>query len=103
VAARRGFGPGPGKPGIRIAGGLVERVVDLDPALELTSAPLWLLGPDVAAFLDGLAGPPFELKDAFQRAIDAGHPIAGVEIGRTRDLTDPLDLVKQNFPYLGSL
>jgi len=26
--------------------------------------------------------------------------IAAVEIGKTRDLTDPLDLVEENFPYL---
>jgi len=47
-----------------------------------------------------LPGPPYELADAFQLAIDAGETIAAVEIGKTRDLTDPLDLVEENFPYL---
>ncbi len=41
-------------------------------------APLWLLGEPLLRFLDGLPGPPFQLADAFQRAIDAG------EDGRSR-------------------
>ena len=53
-------------------------------------------------FLDGLPGPPFELSGAIQRAIDAGVRIAGIEIGPTRDLTHPVDLVEENFSYLGS-
>jgi hypothetical protein len=52
-------------------------------------------------YLDGLSGPPFELADAAQRAIDAGCALAGVEVGKTRDLTHPVDLVVENFPYLG--
>jgi hypothetical protein len=47
-----------------------------------------------------LPGPPFELAVAFQRAIDAGARVSAVAIGTTRDLTDPLDLVQENFPYL---
>ena len=31
--------------------------------------------------------------------IDAGKPVAAVEIGPTRDLTVPTDLVRENFPY----
>ena len=46
---------------------------------------------------------PWELGNAFQQAIDAGKQIAAVEIGATRDLTTPLDLLEHNFPYLGSL
>ena len=53
-------------------------------------------------FLDGLPGPPTELSGALQRGIDAGLPVAGIEIGPTRDLTHPEDLVKENFRYLGS-
>ena len=37
---------------------------------------------------------------AFQRAVDEGMTVIAVEIGRTRDLTHPADLVEQNFPYL---
>ena len=43
---------------------------------------------------------PYELAEAFQRLIDAGETVHGVEIGPTRDLTRPLDLVENNFPYL---
>jgi NDP-sugar pyrophosphorylase family protein len=96
--------PGPDPPrrsAVRVAAGRVERVLDDDPANPNAAAPLWMLGPEVVQFLDGLPGPPFELAGAMQRAIDAGFPIAGIEIGKTRDLTYPADLVKENFRYLG--
>jgi CTP:molybdopterin cytidylyltransferase MocA len=57
-------------------------------------APLW--GLTAGVLLDGLAGPPFELLEAVQRA----GKIARVEIGKTRAVTDPLDLARENFPYL---
>jgi hypothetical protein len=44
--------------------------------------------------------PPYEVAAAFQRRIDAGDPVLAVDTGTTRDLTDPLDLVRENFPYL---
>jgi dTDP-glucose pyrophosphorylase len=100
IGVRRGLRPEPGKPGIAVASGQVERVVDLDPEAELTSAPLWAVGPELLSFFDELPGPPFELADAFQRAVDAGSAISAVEIGKTRDLTYPVDLVEENFPYL---
>ncbi|SRR6266516_7322915 len=103
IAARREPPPTPQhRWPMRIAGGRVERVLDDDPANPLAGAPLWLVGPRVAPLLAGLSGPPYQLSDAFQRAIDAGLAVAGVEIGKTRDLTRPVDLVQQNFPYLGS-
>jgi hypothetical protein len=46
---------------------------------------------------------PFELASAFQHAVDAGEQIAGIEVGPTRGLTTPFDLLEHNFPYLGSL
>jgi hypothetical protein len=61
---------------------------------------LWGLGDAVARELAGLPGPPFELAEAYQRAIDRGARVIGVEIGPTRDLTRPLDLIRENFPYL---
>jgi hypothetical protein len=85
---------------VRVEGGRVTRVLDDDPANPLSGAPLWVLGSELPAFLEGLPGPPYELSGALQRAIDAGHQIAGIEIGRTRDLTHPVDLVVQNFTYL---
>jgi MurNAc alpha-1-phosphate uridylyltransferase len=57
-------------------------------------APLWGLTEDVR--LEDLSGPPFELLEAVQRAGE----VARVEIGQTRAVTDPLDLVRENFPYL---
>jgi hypothetical protein len=72
---------------------------DPDPASVWTAAPLWALGAPVAQRLCR-DEPPYELENAYQSAIDAGEPVTAVEIGKTRDLTDPLDLVKENFPYL---
>ena len=43
---------------------------------------------------------PFELADAVERAVGRGLEIAGIEIGKTRDLTHPVDLMQENFPYL---
>jgi hypothetical protein len=40
---------------------------------------------------------------ALQRAIDDAARVAGVEIGRTRDLTFAVDLLEQNFDYLRGL
>jgi hypothetical protein len=58
-------------------------------------------GPRVARFLDPLPGrPPYELADVFQLAIDDGAVVSAIQIGRTRDITSPVDLVRENFPYL---
>jgi UDP-N-acetylglucosamine diphosphorylase / glucose-1-phosphate thymidylyltransferase / UDP-N-acetylgalactosamine diphosphorylase / glucosamine-1-phosphate N-acetyltransferase / galactosamine-1-phosphate N-acetyltransferase len=102
IAVRRDPPPSPGKPAVRIrSDGLVERVVDDDPENPVGSAPLWAIGPTFVHYLADLPGPPYELAVAAQRAVDAGAAIAAVEIGRTRDLTHPVDLVERNFPYLG--
>lgn len=76
------------------------RVNRVSGAGEHFAAPLWVLSSEVAEQLGGLPGPPFELATAFQRAIDAGTTVLGVEIGPTRDLTEPADLVRHNFLYL---
>jgi dTDP-glucose pyrophosphorylase len=63
--------------------------------------PLWLVGKRVARFLDPLPGKaPYELQDVFQAAIDAGADVSAIQVGRTRDLTTPADLVRENVPYL---
>ena len=85
---------------MRVVDGRVERVLDDDLGNPHAAAPLWMLDRDVVRLLDGLPGPPFELSGAIQRAIDAGLAIAGIEIGKTRDLTHAVDLVKENFHYL---
>src|SRR5438445_538973 len=83
---------------------IVTRVLDDDPVNPLAAAPLWRLGESFdPALLGRLGGPPFELAEAFQRLIDAGEPVRGIEIGPTRDLTHPLDLVQENFSYLRGL
>jgi hypothetical protein len=82
----------------------VTRVLDDDRANPLASAPLWRLGESFdSSFLDELGGPPFELSQAFQRLVDEGETVHGVEIGPTRDLTHPLDCLEQNFTYLRAL
>lgn len=72
---------------------------DDDPANPLAGAPLWALREPIVPLL-ARDNPPYELGRAFQRAIDGGMSVLGIEIGRTRDLTRPVDLVEQNFPYL---
>ena len=59
------------------------------------TAPLWGLTEQATRRLGNLAGPPYELLDAVD-----GLELAELPIGKTRDLTDPLDLVRENFPYL---
>jgi NDP-sugar pyrophosphorylase family protein len=92
----------PQRPPMRIVEGRVEALVDRDADSPYSGAPLWAFGAEVVPFLDGLPGPPYELHEAFERAIAAGLVIVGVEIGPTRDLTHPQDLVRENFLYLGS-
>ena len=98
AAGAIGYFRGRGPVAIRVEDGHVRRVVDSEPG-ELSPAPLWGLTDEIG--LDDLGGPPYELAEAFQRAIDAGKPISAIEIGRTRHLTAPDDLVRENFPYLG--
>jgi CTP:molybdopterin cytidylyltransferase MocA len=65
--------------------------------------PLWYVGERVHRFLDPLPGnPPYELQDVFRNAADDGAEVSAIQVGRTRDLTDPVDVVRQNFPYLSS-
>jgi NDP-sugar pyrophosphorylase family protein len=88
-----------GRSGVRRDATRIVQMRDEDPASVWTAAPLWGLAGAVAERL-GQDRPPYELENAFQSAIDAGEPVIAVEIGKTRDLTDPLDLVEENFPYL---
>jgi len=103
IAGRRDPAPAPPhRSALRVEGGRVTRVFDDDPANGLAAAPLWALREPLVPLL-GLDRAPFELGRAFQRAIDEGMTILGVEIGRTRDLTRPVDLIEENFPYLRGL
>jgi CTP:molybdopterin cytidylyltransferase MocA len=60
--------------------------------------PLWGIGRDLLPHLEDLPGPPFELLEAFRRA---GLQAGSFDLGPTRDLTHPADLVVHNFVYLG--
>ena len=99
VAVRTDPPPGRGRNAIRRRNGVVESMHDDDPGNPWSAAPLWGLRAPVAERLC-LDRPPYELGNAFQAAIDAGETVTSVEIGKTRDLTYPVDLVKENIPYL---
>lgn len=89
------------RPGtVEVREGRVERVL----GHGLAAAPLWAVGPALSGYVAARRGkPPFELALAFQHAIDAGEHVAGIEIGPTRDLTAPADVLEENFPYLRNL
>ena len=97
VAARDGQPRSGGKPGVD------PRVAPALPDTDgLTSVPLWGIGPELVPFLGDLPGPPYELADVVDRALDAGLEVRGVVVPATRDLTHPSDVVQENFPYLES-
>ena len=86
------------------ADGDVARVVETwerSGAAGALAPPLWGLGPELVGYLDGLPGPPYELQTAFRRAADDGRELLTLEHGPTRDLTEPADVVRHNFVYLG--
>lgn len=102
VAVRRDPPPDPPhRWPVAATDGRVTRLVDDDPTNPLAGAPLWLLTAEVAVHLR-IDRAPYELGNSYQAAIDAGADVRAVEIGKTRDLTDPLDLVQENFPYLAA-
>jgi hypothetical protein len=45
-------------------------------------------------------GPPFELAAAFRDEAGRGIDVLALDVGPTRDLTRPEDVVVENFPYL---
>lgn len=92
----------PDRVPLRVSAGLVERVLDPGGSGPFSGAPLWAVGVPVHERLCQ-DNPPWELGNAFQAAIDAGEQIGAIEIGPTRDLTAPLDVLEENFPYLSHL
>jgi hypothetical protein len=90
---------------VRVVDGTVVRVIEKPGPEEtgeppIAAAPLWFMTGALVRLLDGVEGPPFQLADVFQRAIDAGDRVAALPLGPTRDLTRPADVVRHNFPYL---
>jgi choline kinase len=90
----------PGKASIGVADGRVTSLGARDG--EWSAAPLWGIGAPVHRRL-ALDAVPHELAWAFQAAVDAGEDVVAVPIGATRDLTRPVDLLEQNFPYLKAI
>lgn len=94
----------PGRPEhtrVHVEGGRIVRVNVPGAPGAWTGAPLWYVGAAVERRLHPLPGsPPFELGDVFQLAIDDGATVSAIQVRRTRDLTSPVDLVRENFPYL---
>jgi glucose-1-phosphate thymidylyltransferase len=87
-----------GKTPVRVQSG---RVVEIDgEGGGLTAAPLWFLAESVLTRLEHVPGPPFELAAAFRGEGGMGIDPVALEVGPTRDLTRPEDVVVENFPYL---
>ena len=105
IAYRRRPPPDPQhRRALRVEDGAVTLVPDDDPANANAAAPLWALDEPIAPILERLPGDaPYELSTVYQQAIDEGHRVAAIEIGTTRDLTHPQDVVAENFPYLAGL
>jgi choline kinase len=97
LGVRRGGGEG--KTPVRVE---EHRVVEIGGERgELTAAPLWFLAAGVLPRLEGLPGPPFELAAAFRDDAGTSIEVLALDVGPTRDLTRPEDVVVENFPYLG--
>jgi dTDP-glucose pyrophosphorylase len=102
LAVRRRGADEPLRNGVLVEHGFVRALQAAGS--QLAGAPLWAVGPAVAAIVESLPGAaPYELATAFQQAIDKGERVAAIEIGPTRDLTAPTDLLLENFPYLEAL
>jgi dTDP-glucose pyrophosphorylase len=110
--AAGGLGVRPVPPGelerrapVKASGGRVSALGgeadDRARARKLAAAPLWFLDDRFVGRLDGLPGPPYELAEAGRRLLEAGETILALELGPTRDLTHPEDVVRHNYPYLG--
>jgi NDP-sugar pyrophosphorylase family protein len=83
---------------VRVSSGAVVEIGGDDRTH--TAAPLWILGEELVAALREVSGPPFEIAQAVYRAMAVGKEIMALEVGPTRDLTRPADVVRHNFPYL---
>jgi len=91
LAVRRGGGAG--KTPVRVEQG---RIVEIGGQRGgLTAAPLWFFTGSVLSRLEAVPGPPYELAAAIGTSA-----VAALDIGPTRDLTHPEDVVVENFPYL---
>ncbi len=96
LAVRRGGGEG--RTPVRVEAG---RVVEIGGERgELTAAPLWFFAASVLPRLEDVPGPPFELAAALRDDAGMRVDVLALDVGPTRDLTRPEDVVVENFPYL---
>jgi hypothetical protein len=82
--------------------GAIPRFIDASQGADgarASTAPLWAFGPALVPHLSQ-DRVPYELGNAYARGAEAGLEIRELEVGKTRDLTHPQDLVVENFPYL---
>jgi hypothetical protein len=86
---------------VRVEAGRLVELGGAGGAASLAAAPLWFLGPSLAGRVEDVAGPPYELASVIRAALADGEPVAALEIGPTRDISRPADVVLRNFPYLG--
>jgi choline kinase len=96
LAVRRGGGEG--KTPVRVEG---RRIVEIGGERGgPTAAPLWFFVESVLPRLEQVPGPPYELAAALRGEAGVAIEIMALEVGPTRDLTHPEDVVVENFPYL---
>jgi MurNAc alpha-1-phosphate uridylyltransferase len=94
---------GPERPAVDVRDGLVTALHTRGPegrGPRLVPSPAWWLDEELAASLEALPGPPYELVKALERALAAGRGVLALEHGPTRDLTSPQDVVMCNHQYL---
>ena len=104
VAVRRRPPPGPGRSAVGVEDGLVTRVLDDDPENPLAVRAALALRRSRPRPSRRPARPAVRERDAPSSVRSTeGARVAGIEIGPTRDLTDPFDLVEENFGYLRGL
>jgi GTP:adenosylcobinamide-phosphate guanylyltransferase len=88
-----------GQTPVQVADGFVTAIGGESSAAQ-SGAPLWFMDAGTARSLDDLPGPPFELSRLFRGVLERSEEIAALDLGPTRDLTRPEDVVLENFPYL---
>jgi dTDP-glucose pyrophosphorylase len=88
-----------GQTPVQVTDGAVTSIGEEGSAAR-SGAPLWFMDAGIALTLEHLPGPPFELSRAFEDALEQGVRIVALDLGPTRDVTRPEDVVLENFPYL---
>jgi GTP:adenosylcobinamide-phosphate guanylyltransferase len=88
-----------GQTPVQVVDGFVTAIGGKSSAAQ-SGAPLWFMDAGTARSLDDLPGPPFELSRLFRGVLERSEEIAALDLGPTRDLTRPEDVVLENFPYL---